>query len=55
MTQNFFSTQTQTGKIGSFVPLEKTVNDVMAIVGGKYDDVDPTKLMYIGSLEEIGQ
>lgn len=53
MTQNFFVTENQTSKKGSYVPLEKTVTGVRAIIDGKYDEVTDTKFMFIGSLDEI--
>jgi F-type H+-transporting ATPase subunit beta len=53
MTQNFFATKQQTGKEGDYVPREKTVGDVIAILNGKYDDVESDKLRYLGSLEGV--
>ncbi len=54
MTQPFFSTQNQTGRTGLFVPRAKTVEDIQKILSGKADIVPPEKLLYIGSLDEIG-
>lgn len=53
MTQPFFATSTQTDNTGVYVPRSTTVQDVADILSGKYDDVDPNKLMNIGSLSEI--
>jgi F-type H+/Na+-transporting ATPase subunit beta len=53
MTQNFFVAENQTGKSGSYVKKETTVNDVAAILSGKCDNISESKLMNIGSLEEI--
>jgi F-type H+/Na+-transporting ATPase subunit beta len=53
MTQNFFVTENQTGKKGSYVPREKTVTDVQDLLSGKYDNITDDKFSYIGSLKEI--
>lgn len=52
MTQNFFVTEVQTGRKGAYVKLPQTVKDVKDIVGGKYDAVEPEKLMFVGGLDE---
>lgn len=52
MTQNFFVTEAQTGKKGSYVELSQTVKDIKDIVEGKFDAVEPEKLMFIGSISE---
>ena len=52
MTQNFFVAEEQTGRPGKFVPLVQTVKDVAGIVGGKYDQVDESKFLFVGSMEE---
>jgi F-type H+/Na+-transporting ATPase subunit beta len=52
MTQSFFVTEAQTGRPGKFVKLTDTVNDVNDIVSGKYDQLAPEKLMFVGSLKE---
>ncbi len=53
MTQNFFVTENQTGKKGVYIPRLATVEDVNAILEGKYDNVSDDKFSYIGSLKEI--
>lgn len=53
MTQNFFTIEEQSGKKGTFVPIAETVADVAAILDGKYDAVDPDKVLSIGSLKEL--
>lgn len=53
MTQPFFATTSQTGKPGKYVPRETTVADVAAILAGTYDELDPTKLLNIGSMSEV--
>lgn len=53
MTQNFFVAEGQTGRPGVYVPVDKTVDGVDAILKGKYDNVSDDQFMYIGSLDEI--
>lgn len=53
MTQSFFVTQPQTGKPGVFVPIADTVDDVAAILDGKYDTVDPYEIKELGSIKDI--
>ena len=53
MTQNFFVTQTQTGKPGQYIKREDTVRDVATIISGKYDDVPPETFSFIGSLKDL--
>lgn len=53
MTQNFFVTENQTGRKGSYVPRETTVTDVNDLLSGKYDEITDDKFSYIGSLKEI--
>ncbi len=52
MTQSFFVTETQTGKKGRRVKLSDTVQDVIEILEGKYDDYPPETFLYIGSIKE---
>jgi len=53
MTQNFFVTENQTGKKGSYVPRETTVADVNDLLSGKYDEITDDKFSFIGSIKEI--
>ena len=53
LTQYFFTAEKQTGKKGSYVPLNKSLEDIDKIVSGKVDDVPEDKFMFIGSLDEI--
>jgi F-type H+-transporting ATPase subunit beta len=53
MTQNLHVVESQTGKIGTYVKLEDTVADVIAILKGEYDDYPPSTFLYIGSLVDI--
>lgn len=55
MTQNFFVTENQTGKKGSYVPRETTVTDVNDLLAGKYDEVTDDKFSFIGSMKEIAK
>lgn len=50
MTQPFFVTETQTGRQGVCVPLPKTVRDVVAILNGTHDTMQPETMMLKGSL-----
>jgi len=52
ITQSFFVTEAQTGRPGKFVKLADTVNDANDIVKGKYDQLAPEKMMFIGSLKD---
>lgn len=52
MTQSFFTVENQTGRPGKFVKMSDTVSDVRGILDGKYDDVNPDKFLFLGSLAE---
>lgn len=53
MTQSFFVAEKQTGRKGSYVSVEDTVNDVKNIIDGKYDHISEDKFMFIGKVSEI--
>lgn len=53
MTQNFVATSEQTGREGNWIPRERTVRDVVAILEGSYDDIEPAKLMFLGTLDDL--
>ena len=53
MTQSFSVTAEQTGRPGTYVPLEATVQDVKDILEGKYDDITEDKFLFIGSASEL--
>lgn len=53
MTQNFFVASQQTGKNGTYVPVEKTIEGVKNIMDGKYDALPEEKFFNIGSIDEI--
>jgi F-type H+-transporting ATPase subunit beta len=52
MTQSFFVAEEHTGRKGKFVPLKTTVQDVQAILEGKYDEISEDHFMFIGAAEE---
>jgi F-type H+-transporting ATPase subunit beta len=54
LTQYFFTAEKQTGRKGSYVTLQKSLEDIDSILTGKYDDVSEDKFMFIGSLDELG-
>lgn len=53
MTQRFFVAAAQKGQEGSYVQVKQAVEDVAAILEGKYDNVDEEKFKFIGTLSEI--
>jgi len=53
MTQNFYVASIQTGRLGTYVTVDKTVEGVKNIMDGNYDDVPEDKFMNIGSIDEI--
>lgn len=53
MTQNFFVTENQTGRKGSYVPRATAVADVNDLLSGKYDEITDDKFSFIGSMKEI--
>jgi F-type H+/Na+-transporting ATPase subunit beta len=55
MTQNFFVTESQTGKKGVYVPRATTVQDVSDLLSGKYDGITDEKFSFIGSIKDINE
>lgn len=53
MTQSFAVTSEQTGKDARWVQRERTVKDVVAILDGKCDDIEPASIMYGGTLDDM--
>jgi F-type H+-transporting ATPase subunit beta len=53
LTQYFFTAEKQTGRKGSFVPLQKSLEDIDSILSGKCDDISEDKFMFIGSIDEL--
>ena len=54
MTQSFIVTEVETGRKGMKVPREVVVQDVVAILDGKLDDVPAEDFFYIGDLKSAG-
>lgn len=54
MTQDLFVSQAELGHTAEFVPREETVQTVRDILAGVYDEIDPEKLLYIGSITKLG-
>ena len=53
-TQPMFVAQNYTNIPGKFVNLEDILNDVEGLLSGKYDAIDESKFLYIGSIKELG-
>lgn len=53
MTQRFFVASKQKGEEGHFVPVKTALEDLGAIIEGKYDHLSEEKFLYIGSCGEI--
>ena len=53
LTQYFFTAEKQTGRKGSYVPLQRSLEDIDSILTGKYDEVSEDKFKFIGSLDEL--
>ena len=51
MTQPFFVTERQTGQKGEYVPLKKTIADVLCILDGMCDKFEPDTLRNIGGIK----
>ena len=52
MSQSFFVTENQSGREGKYVKREDTIKDIADILSGKYDDLEPEKLLFIGSMKD---
>ena len=52
-TQPMFVSENFTGIKGEMVDIKDTLNDVEAILEGKYDEVDEEKLLYKGTLKNL--
>lgn len=52
-TQPMFVAQDYTNIPGKFVKTEDILDDVEAILSGKYDSVDESKFLYVGTLKEL--
>jgi F-type H+-transporting ATPase subunit beta len=51
MTQSFFVVEAQTGQKGENVSIDDVVSDVVGIIDGKFDGVDPEKFLFIGKID----
>jgi F-type H+-transporting ATPase subunit beta len=51
--QPFFVSEQFTGIPGQFVKIEDVLDDVEAILGGKYDTVDEGHFLYVGKIPEV--
>lgn len=54
MSQPLSVTENQTGRPGKYVPRADTISDIELILSGKLDQLEPDKLLYIGSLKDAG-
>ncbi len=52
LTQPFFTTAAQTGRVGVYVPKDTTVKDIKMILSGAVDGVPAERFLYISSLKE---
>ncbi len=52
LTQNFFVSQDQTGRQGTYVSLKDSIDDVNSIVSGKHDEIPTFKFYNIGAIKE---
>ncbi len=50
MTQDLYAVSSQTGRNQVHVPLSKTVSDMLHIVSGVYDGIEPSQLLYIADI-----
>ena len=53
LSQNFNVAEQFTGQPGSYVPVEKTVEDFQAILDGKYDDLPEDAFRGVGPIEDV--
>jgi F-type H+-transporting ATPase subunit beta len=53
LTQNLYVVEGQSNVQGQYIPLQTTLEDIRAILDGKYDSIPEDKFRYIGSVKEI--
>ncbi len=53
MAQDLFVSVEETGGTAEFVPMKETAEAVKDILDGKYDQLDPDDLRYIGGIENV--
>lgn len=52
MAQPMAVVEAQTGRPGAYVPLPETVDDMVEILSGKFDHIEPEKFLFIGSVKQ---
>ena len=52
-TQDFHTAEAFTQRKGVSVPLEKTIDGVLRIMNGEFDEVDPIKFLYIETVDDV--
>ncbi len=53
MTQTFATISDVTSDTVTYIPREQTIEDVKALLEGRYDKVQPEKLLYISTLKDV--
>lgn len=53
LTQPMFTTEAFTGRKGQHIPLSQTIDDCIAILSGKCDEIDESKFYMIGNLNHV--
>lgn len=53
MTQTFATISDLTSDQITYIPREQTIDDVKALIEGRYDKVQPEKLLYISTLKDV--
>lgn len=54
-TQPMFVAESYTNIPGKSVAINDILNDVEGLISGKYDEIDETKLLYVGNITEVLQ
>ncbi len=55
MTQDLFVGSTISESVREFIGREETVDAISDIIDGKYDELQPDQLLYIGSIKNLGK
>jgi F-type H+-transporting ATPase subunit beta len=53
LSQPFFSTASQTGRLGVYVPKANTLKDIKMILSGMLDNVPEDRFLYLGALDSM--
>ncbi|MDP3997751.1 MAG: F0F1 ATP synthase subunit beta [Candidatus Andersenbacteria bacterium] len=53
MTQDLFTGSMLSDTIGEYIPRQETIDAIYNMVNGKYDDIKPDDLLYIGSIKNL--